>query len=261
MGIGSQEKDEALVIRSLRHGETSRIVTLFTRQRGKVAVIAKGARRGKSGAVGGVIETLNFIEALIYFKASRSVQTLGQVSVLRTFPDIKKDLVLTGYASAIVELLNRSFTDEEPNSDALDAAVTALDRLEKNSGSPRINLWQFQLVLLRAIGFALDPITCPVCLGSASIGTRNMFLLDAGAICCKGCQPDSGVSISISGESARILRQLTNGNEVAISRLKPSRRAKKEITDTLERYYRHHCPGTNRMPALKMLDKFEDMPG
>lgn len=260
MSVNGQYKDEALVIKSLRHGETSRIVTLFTQRRGKVAVIAKGARRGKSGASGGAVDAFNLIEVLIYSKATRSVQTLGQVSALKSFPEIKKNLTLTGYASAIVEHLNYAFTDGEPNTDAFEAAVTALDKLEKHSGDPRINFWLFQLVLLQAVGFALDPVNCPVCSKPAPIGTRNIFLLDTGAICCKDCQPDGGVRIMISGETVSILRQLANGNDNTINRLKPSRHARGEITDTLERYLKHHHSGIGRMPALKMLKEFEDIP-
>jgi DNA repair protein RecO (recombination protein O) len=252
-------KDEAIVIRSIRHGETSRIATLFTKENGKVAVIAKGARRGKSGAVGGIIETLNHIEAIIYFKASRSVQTLGNVTTIGHFPHVKDDLVLTGYAAAVAEMLNHSFTDGEADPDVFDAAVSTLNRLEEKTLDARIILWLFQLSLLRSIGFALDPVICPICMKQSTPGLKNMLLLDVGAICCKDCQSESDAGINISGESISILRQLTNGNQTAIMRLKVSNRAKVEITKMLERYMRHHHPGISRMPALKMLDKFEDM--
>lgn len=260
MAVSGPVKDEALVIRTIRHGESSRIVTLFTRSRGKVAVIAKGARRGKSGATGGSLEIPNLVEAMIYFKASRSVQTLGQVSVLNTFSGIKQDIVLTGYASAVMELLSLSFTDGEPNEIALEAALLTLDNLERKIGDTRINLWLFQVRLLQAAGFGLTPFSCPVCKrDEAVIGVRNRFLLDAGAVCCPECCPQSGTSIALSGESVRLLRQLTREDSQALSRLKPSRSARREISDALERYYQFHHPGIKKTPALKMLDKFENL--
>ncbi|NQU06895.1 MAG: DNA repair protein RecO [Calditrichaeota bacterium] len=259
MSVKGQIKDVALVIRSIRHGETSRITTLFAKINGKVAVIAKGARRGKSGAAGGTIEIPNLIEAIIYFKPSRSVQILGNVTTIEHFPCIKSDLVLTGYASVVAEMLNHSFTDGEADPEVFNAAVETLNRFEEKTLDARIILWLFQLSLLRLIGFAIDPLTCPICMKQSSPGYSNIFLLDAGAICCNNCQADSGASISISGESVGVLRQLVNGNHVTIKRLKVSNRAKGEITKALERYMRHHHPGISRMPALKMLDKFEEM--
>ena len=254
-------KEEALVIRSIRHGETSRILTLFTRGKGRIAVIAKGARRGKSGASGGFIETANLIEALIYFKSSRSVQTLGQVSILKTYSGIKRNLILTGYAAATMELLNLSFTDAEPNSDAFDAATDMLDKLELNRGDPRVNLWFFQLSLLKVSGFALDAFSCPVCgAEKASVGVRNLFWLDTGAICCADCHPPSGTSIPLSGESVSLLRKLNGDNhDKTLSRLKPSRNARREISGALEKYMRYHNQSISKMPALKMLDEFENL--
>ncbi|MCF7809814.1 DNA repair protein RecO [bacterium] len=254
-----QIKDEAIVIRSIRHGETSRIATLFTMKNGKITVIAKGARRAKSSAVGGNIETLNHIEAIIYFKPSRSVQTLGNVTLIKHFPHIKSNLTLTGYATAIAEMLNHSFTEGEVDPDVFNAAVNTLTRFEEETIDSRIILWVFQLSLLRSIGFAIDPVICPICMKPSTLGLYNSLLLDAGAICCRDCQPDSDSNINISGESVSILRQLTNGNHNTITRLKVSNKARVEITKTLERYMRHHNPSVSKMPALKMLDRFENM--
>ncbi|NQT35082.1 DNA repair protein RecO [bacterium] len=254
------EKDAALVIRTIRHGESSRIATLFTRNHGKVAVIAKGARRAKSGSTG-VIEIPNLVEAVIYFKASRSVQTLGQASIIRSFPAIKRDLVLTGYASAVLELMNLSFTDAEPNPEILDTAIETLDSLETCSGSPRVNLWMFQLALFRAIGFNLDPYGCPVCgREKAMVGTRNMFWLDSGAICCSNCRPSNGACIPVSGESVSLLRNFVNGSDRILQRMKPSQSARREITDLLERFLKTHHSGIRKMPAMKMLESFENLP-
>ena len=261
MDKGGPLKDEALVIKSIRYGESSRILTLFTRTRGKVAVIAKGARRVKTGVLSGV-ETSNLIEAIIYFKASRSVQTLGQVTVLKSFPRIKQDLILTGYVSAILEMLNLSFLDEEPNPGAFEAAVGILDDYEDGIGDNRINFWSYQLSALKSIGFAIDPYTCPVCeRQSFNVGSRNLFWIDSGAVCCPDCQPLGGNSLSVSGETVNILRRLTDGNSQMLSRLKPSLTAKKEITAILEKFLKYHHPGINNMPALKMLDNFENLPG
>ncbi len=251
-------KEEALIIRSIRHGESSRIVTLFGGTRGKFAVIAKGARRGSVTATGGSIGPPHRVEVVVHFKPSRSVQTLGQVTLLDAYPRVKQDLTLTGYAAVVLELLNRAFTDGEANPDAFKAATGALHDLEQGSYHPRVVLWRLQVAMIKATGFALDPYPCPVCgQEPAVIGRSNLLLLDRGAICCKDCRPSRGTSIPLSGESVSLLRRITNDGDPGLDRLKPSRMAISELTRTLERFLRYHHPGIGKLPALGMLDSLE----
>lgn len=263
-------KEEAIVLRSIRHGESSRIVTLFGRSRGRFAVIAKGARKGKAGSIGGNIEPPNLIEALVYFKASRSVQIIGQVTVLQRYPRIKEDLALTGYAAVILELVGKTLTDSEPNELTFNAVLNALQRFENDKGNRRVNLWLFQIDLIKAAGFELDPFPCKVC-GSkiASIGYRNQFLLESGSVCCSTCFASSenqyqeeNVSpsrhiVMLSGESASLLRRISENKQNSLSRLKPSSTAKTELTRVLTQYLRFHLPSGGSMPAMEMLDKLE----
>jgi len=254
------EKDEALVLRSIRHGETSRIVTLFTRRSGRLAVMAKGARRGKTGASGGAFETPSLIEATMYIKGTRSVQNLGQVSILNVYPQIKQDLILNGYASALLELIYLCFTDGEANDDAFGAALEILHNFENGLGNPRVNLWRFQIRLLQATGFAVDPVICPVCsLEPAEVCVKNLFWLQAGAICCNNCRPQSGDVIPLSGESVRLLRMLVADSNPVQQRLKPSAMARREISGVLERYMKFHIPNSSKTPAIRMLDRFENL--
>ena len=253
-------KADALVIRSIRHGETSRIVTLFGRTEGKFAVIAKGIRRAKSNSIGGGLDPPIRIEAIVHVRPSRSVQILGQTAVLHRYPKIKADIALIGYASVILEYIARAFSEDEPNSDGFDAAINALDGLERNPPDPRIILWKFQLDLLTAAGFGLNPFSCPVCgLSEARVGRHNLLLMDEGAICCGECRPDGiNQQFSLSGESVGLIRRLSDDRPTTTLRLKASPAARKELTLALDQYFRHHHPHISKMSALKMLDQLEE---
>ena len=252
-------KEEALVIRSIRHGESSRIATLFGRARGKFAVIAKGARRSKTSAGVGNIEPGHRVEAIVYFKPSRSVQNLGQVTLIDAYPRVKEDLCLTSFAAVVLELLNRAFIDGESNPEAYDAATEALEALDLGPLHPRIVLWRFQLKVIKAVGFSLDPNPCPVCgREPAATGHRNLLLLEAGAICCQDCQPTEEPSLQLSGESVSLLRRIERNSDPGLGRLKPSRAASRELTYILERFLRYHNPALGQMPALEMLETLDN---
>lgn len=262
MNRSGQIKEQALVLKSIRHGETSRIITLFGRTLGKFAVIAKGVRRSKSSSSGSGLEPPAHVESIIYYKPGRSVQNIGLTSVIEGYKSLKTDLALTGYAAVILEQINRLFIDGEPNNDAFTATCAALDTLD--SGNPRITLWKFQLTILRNIGFALDPFTCPVCAAPiAEISRRNSLLLEHGAICCSSCSNDSfsvndgEERFTLSGESVSLLRRLSNGNGNALTRITPSINAHKELSRALELFLRFHHPNVGALPAMRMLEQLE----
>jgi len=265
----SPKKENALVIRSLRYGDTSRIVTLFGEQTGKFAVIAKGARKGKAGAALGLVDPPSCIECLVYFKSSRTVQMLGQISLINSFQKIKSDLTLTAFASVMVQYVNRFFTEGDEEPEVYKAALKSLEELEELQNTnnervyplttvdslPYIILWLFQLNLIRLTGFQLDPFNCPVCgAETADIGRFNRLILDKGAICCQRCQSPAPQSLTLSGESVGLMRRLTRGDRPSLKNVKASAVARKEITWALDRFLVHHYPQTGKSTALEMLD-------
>ncbi len=259
MSIASNPlKEKALVLRSIRHGESSRIITLFGETLGKFAVIAKGTRRVKRTIDGGTLEPPAIIEAVVYFKPSRNVQNIGQVSNIENFSHIKQDLDLSAYSAVILELINRAFTDAEPNPDVLELCIDTMRILEINNMHHRLTLWSFSLKLLKFIGFAFDPYACPVCNKSkAEIGSNNLFWIDAGGICCPKCRPEYGKSIPVGAESIRILRDTYSGSKL-LNRIKPSGKAIIEITNLLNQFLKYHHPGIGKLKALEMLERLEN---
>ncbi len=250
------EKEEVLAIKSIRHGETSRIVTMFGKTHGKFAVIAKGARRSKGGTGLGSLSPPSLIEAIVYHKQSRSVQTLGQVSLIDSFSTIKTDYDSTIYSSVILQYLFRAFIDNDPHEDVFYASVKALSKLETKEEEPLWALWLFQLDLIRFSGFGIDPFTCPFCgVQDSKIDLKNRLLLEEGAFCCSSCTPANGNNLVFSGESVQIIRRLMQNNMHGLRNLRISPHAKLEITHNLNQYLKYHIPSIGKMSALEMLER------
>ncbi len=267
--------EEALVLRSIRHGETSRILTLFSRKHGKFAVIAKGARRSKGSGISGTIEPPSLIEAQVYFKKTRSVQTLGQVSLIDGYRALKTDLTVTAYASVVLQYMYRSFTDDDVNEVAFINAISALSRLEKvqnhseasttaaskgrNGEKLRLILGNFQLELIEALGFGIDLSQCPICHKTeADIGRYNLLVFDSGGICCTTCKPSGNQAQPLTGETVRILRRLSSTGISGIKNLRISKIARDELIKILEKYLKYHQPSLGNLTSLAMLDKLEN---
>ncbi|MCK5843852.1 MAG: DNA repair protein RecO, partial [Victivallales bacterium] len=100
---------EAIVLHHRDWGEADRLVALYTRQRGKIRAVAKGARKIRSRKAG---HLQPFTRTTVQLARTRGPYIITQVETLDAYLPLRDDLNLTGNASYLVELLDR-FTYEE----------------------------------------------------------------------------------------------------------------------------------------------------
>jgi DNA repair protein RecO (recombination protein O) len=146
-------RTEAVVLRSLDYGETSQIVTLFTREKGKLGVMAKGARRPKS-SFGATLQPMAYTQVVFYYKPTRTLQTLSESSHVESFHRLRRDLRRITVGLRIVELIDALMETEDPAPDVFALLVRVLGRL--NVAERRFaNLWPYvQLRLAQRLGVA-----------------------------------------------------------------------------------------------------------
>src|SRR5512136_1830003 len=118
---------EAVVLRHADWGEADRILTLYTRERGKVRAIAKGARKIRSRKAGHLEP---FTRVTLQLAKGRDLLIVTQADTVDAYLPLHDDLVKTGNASYVVELLDR-FTseDESENLQAFRLLTETLDRI------------------------------------------------------------------------------------------------------------------------------------
>ena len=143
---------EAIVLRSIDYGETSRIVNLFTRHLGRIGVMAKGARAARS-RFGSTLETMSRIDAVIHIRPGRDLQILSEAIHAGHHHTLRSDLERMQTGFRMVELVTALLPEREPNEGVfalLTACLTALDQAPGRIG----NVWPFfQLRLATLLGF------------------------------------------------------------------------------------------------------------
>lgn len=144
-------RTEAVVLRSLDYGETSQIVTLFTKDEGKMGVMAKGARRPKS-SFGATLQPMAYTQVVFYYKPTRTLQTLSESSHVEAFHGLRGQLRTITIGLRIVELVDALVEDEDAQPQVFRLLVRVLRRL--NAAEARVsNLWPFaQLRLAGLLG-------------------------------------------------------------------------------------------------------------
>lgn len=145
-------RTNAVVLRTIDYGETSRIVTLFTQENGRMSVMAKGARTSKS-RFGSTLEPLAHVQAMVFCKSGRDLQMLTETSHVHTWPGIRQSLDKLKLGYRLLELTNALMHQEESNPAVYSLLVAVLSAL--NAGEERTeNLWPwFQLRLAGLLGF------------------------------------------------------------------------------------------------------------
>lgn len=146
-------RTEAVVLRSLEYGETSQIVTLLTREKGKLTVMAKGARRPNS-PYGASLQPMAYTQVVFYYKPTRSMQMLSESALMEPMPTIRRSLHKITIGLRIVELVRALLEDEDPQPSVFDLTqhtLHQLDAADQRAG----NVWPyFQLRLATQLGFA-----------------------------------------------------------------------------------------------------------
>src|SRR5260370_15324919 len=121
-------KARAIVLKRISVGETDRILTLFTREHGKLSAIAKGARRELS-RLAAATEPFTYSRVLLAVGQNLDVLTQGEVQ--EAFHVVRNDLTKISYASYFAELVNATIEERQPNPELFDLLLWCLTLLEQ----------------------------------------------------------------------------------------------------------------------------------
>jgi DNA repair protein RecO (recombination protein O) len=179
-------KTEALVMGSIRLREADRIVTLYTRERGRLSAVAKGVRRTRS-RIGGRLEPFSLVHVVLY--AGRgSLYTITGVETVRSFQRMRESLDRMEQGGRLFEAVRRLFPEEESNPAAFNLLVRGVARLSATDDqrSAAVIVLATRLKLLVALGYLPELDSCVQC------GSDEMlcgFRPSLGGMICSECYP------------------------------------------------------------------------
>jgi len=205
------EKALALVVRGTDWSETSRICTLWTRELGKVRVLAKGGRRLKSNFEV-ALDLLTVCTIVLLRKSSGGLDLLTEAQVVERFPGLRRDLNALYAGYYIAELLADWTEDYDPHPELFDEARLALQVLGAAPWQTALRVARFELVLLRELGYRPVLDVCGSC-GGGIDGQRLAFSAALGGVVCGKCQPGQREGQPLSGAAWQALRALSESGE------------------------------------------------
>ena len=207
------EKALALVVRTTDWSETSRIATLWTRERGKVRVLAKGGRRLKSNFEI-ALDLLTLCRIVFIRKSSAGLDLLTEAQVAERFPALRTNLQALNAGYYVAELLAEWTEDYYPHPKLFDAATAALRDFGTPGTSIALRLIAFELALLLELGYSPVLDACAACRKPVPDGERGLAFDPAvGGLLCRNCKLSHKNRLSISVEARRRLRELSGPSE------------------------------------------------
>lgn len=189
------EQTKAIVLRMIEFSETSLIVTLLTRDLGRVSAIAKGARRPK-GPFEGALDLLAVCRVVVLRKRTDTLDLLTEAKLHRRFRGADRSLQRLYGGYYIAEMLRLLLDDHAPHPEIYDLTIRTLQQID-GEGNVAASLAFFDLQVLRMLGQAPGTDQCTECGGNPVGGARVAFSLEAGGVVCAQCRPKQRATISV----------------------------------------------------------------
>ena len=177
-------RDDALVLRTQKLGESDRIITLLTRRHGRIRAVAKGVRRTGS-KFGARLEPFGHVDlqlaARVGEQPGRSLQTISQ--------------------AVGVALYGGRFLDDYSRYTTASAIAETAERLTPEEGEPALRLFQLTLGAIRALAarehastlildaYLLRAMALTACATCGTPGPHGAFSVPAGGSVCADCRP------------------------------------------------------------------------
>jgi len=253
------EKAEAIVLKSKKFRDTSKIVTLYTREFGKITVIAKGSR-SKNNRFGGSLEPISHIAIIFYKYENRELQYITQSNIINIFSKIRNDITKTMVALAILEIVNNVMHNEDRNPEFFQFILDTLISLDKASQNHEYFLTYFELHLASKFGFHPDFINCAAC--NREINTKfseekYSFSINHGSILCSECSKNMLFPlIKISSTAVEGFRNFMISTPDEITGIQIPSGDLNEMFSFIHKYLKNHISG---MKDLKSLEIFSNI--
>ncbi|MEM9826769.1 MAG: DNA repair protein RecO [Planctomycetota bacterium] len=218
----SGESTLAVIVRLVPFSETSFVVTLLTRDFGRLSAIAKGARRPK-GPFEGSLDLLAVCRVVVIRKTSDRLDLLTEAKLHRRFRAAEKSLPRLYAGYAVAELLRILIDDDEPHTEVYDLTIATLQQIDSD-GPVQATLLCFQAQLLRLLGHQPSLDRCAECgevfsehtsagpaagnQAIARVSSVMPFSLVSGGLVCSQCRSSSQQNVGLPHATVEILRNL-----------------------------------------------------
>ena len=220
---------EGIVLKSAPVGEGGVIATIYSRERGKLRAMVRGARK-PGGKMVGHMEPLCRVDLALAVGKGGLLDTVTQAQTLDVFPGLKSDLDGLAKGIYMAELVDGYGVEGEPNQQIYAHFLEGLRALDSHP-SGQMPLRYFELHLLKSSGFMPEIHLCVKCRKELVPG-QHRYSPEAGGVLCRECHPPDVRIMELSLRALKALRFMDASSLDAALKL--------NLEATLDRELREH---------------------
>ena len=238
-------RDQGIVLRTYKLGETDRIVIILSQGRGKIRAVAKGVRRPGS-KFGGRLEPYSHVDLQLY--EGRSLDLISQAELIEPFASIRDDFTLSACAATMVEAADRVVQEDERNLPVFLLLRAGLQSLQAQPPYPAIFVDAFLLRLAAASGFHLFVDSCAHC---RRPGPHSYLNVASGGTLCRDCAPLG--SRALEPATIALIGLLASGDWVSLPAAALDVARRREAAGFVRAFVEHHID--NRLRSYPLVPR------
>lgn len=177
-------KTEGIVLKSTEYEEADKIVTIYTKDYGKITAIAKGVRKTKS-KFGSSLEILT--HSIFLFYKGRNIDIVSQTEIIESFFSTSKEVIKFAFAANCVEIVNKLTEEREINIGLFNLLKEILHYL-RDSKDPKLLTLSFKWQTMSILGYKPSLNHCCRCnKGVDNQKGMYFFNIKEGGLVCNNC--------------------------------------------------------------------------
>ncbi len=236
---------EAFVLKHYDLKESDKIITLYTRDLGKIQAVVKGIRKAKS-KLAVTMEPFTYIDLTLYRKSQNKLFTITNGNIKYSLYKIKEDFLRIVYGDYLLELVDKLTETEEKNRALFNLIKDFLFLMEYKS--VELILWCFKIRFLSLIGYQLCLDICSLCGKKVQPFKKGMdwkigFSPKEGGVLCYQCRGICNYKEDISPGVIEVFKKLLKINLDKIDYLKFSGKMREEVRHSLQYFLAYHLSG------------------
>lgn len=235
-------KAEAIIVRSRVYGEADSILTLFTRESGKVSAIAKGVRK-PSSRLRGAVQLFSHTNLVLY--TGKSLDNISQGEAEESFSYLEGDLDRLATASYCAELVDRLTMERQPFPRIFQLLLSVLQSLATSDAELLARFFEVQL--LAVLGYRPQLDGCvqgehrPDLVAESQTGGPVWFSVERGGVLCPTCAAKTPGAIPLSPATVGVLEYFLRSTLEQASKVKLGSRNSRELAGLLRSFLIYHC--------------------
>lgn len=223
---------KGLVIREVNYRDNDKIITILTKERGKISASVPGGRSIKSKRLAG---TGLFCYSVFSLTEKGGRYTVSQVQLMESFYGLREQVERVSLAYYIADLLGSVTAENLESGEALSLTLNTLYMLTKPGADLRKIKGVYELRLLSIMGHMPDLVACSGC---AKYDGNMFFLMDEGCLLCPDCAPKGDLSMAVELNDAVLtaMRYIIYAEDKKIFSFQLGRENMEYLGAVIERY-------------------------